>query len=576
MQENQTIADQSVSFVRLSRIVVGINPRTYFDEKEMNELIASVAVDGIIQPILLRPLDDGSDKLQIVAGERRFRAALKVAETKEEGDTYQVPALIRRISPEAAAQMALIENIQRANMSPTEEAEASAKILGQCNGDRDETARLLGWPLVKLEKRLALMNCSASVREALTKRQILLGHAELLATAPKEKQDGVLKKILENPVLIPVSQFKATLEQASKELASAVFQKDACAGCKHSSANQQEMFAEAIIGGRCTNGACYDKKTQEFLDELKIKLAEEYPVIRIINVGENKTLTVLKSEGVDGVGIEQAALCKSCANYGAAISNIPGKIGTVYRNICFDVACNTQKVAASIKASKTAAAPKPATTEKLAGNSPSAATASDKTATKKVKSAPATVQDSQRVIDYRITVWRLALRKELMVDATKNLSALIGILMAVGGSSVSSTKLAAAFAKLTGQEGGFSSDVGKAALAVASASEEVRQKMLSGVAVSIMEGIDKHHLVGILEFLQVDLKKYWKLNEEYLNLLTKSEIEVVADELGLKAALGDNFSKAASGKKDEFVKSLLNIDGFVYIGKVPRVLQYQQ
>ena len=573
MQENQIISDQSVSFVRLSRIVVGLNPRTYFDEAAMKEMVDSVVAHGVIQPLLLRPLDDGSDKLQIVAGERRWRAAIRASAIKEEGDAYQVPALIRRITPEAAALMALIENVQRENMSPTEEAEASAKILGHCNGDRDEAARVLGWPLLKLEKRLALMNCSAAVREALTKRQILLGHAELLATAPKEKQEGVLKKILENPVLIQVQQFKALLEQSSKELASAVFEKAECAGCKHSSANQQEMFAEAITGGRCTNGACYDTKTQIFLETLKIKLMEEFPVIRIINVGENKTLTVLKS---DGVGFEQAALCKSCANYGAAISNIPGKVGTVHRNICFDVACNTQKVAANIKAAKAAVAPIPATTATTAGNGTSAATATVTPATKKAKNATATVQDSQRIIDYRITVWRSALRKALMVDATLNLSALIGILMSVGGSHVSSTKLAAAFAKLTGLKDGHSFDVGKAASAVASASDEVRQKMLSGVVVSMMEGIDKHHLVGILEFLHVDLKKYWALNDEYLNLLTKSEIEVVAAELGLKAALGNKFSKAAGGKKDEFVKSLLNIDGFDYTGLVPKVLQYQQ
>lgn len=569
MENPANAVNGTVQYVRLGRIESSKNPRKYFDEKKMLELENSVAEHGVIQPVLLRIPEEDGGSYQLIAGGRRYRAALKVL-----GEMYQIPALCKRMTDAEATRLALIENIQRDDMSPTEEAEAAAEVLGQCDADRAEAARVLGWPLQKLEKRLALMNCSASVRDALTERKILLGHAELLATAPKEKQDVVLKKLLEAPALIPVPQFKASLEQASKELASAIFLKDDCAGCKHSSANQQEMFAEAITSGRCTNGSCYDKKTQEHLEGLKSQLTEDFPVVRIINVGENNTLTVLKSEGVDGVGVEQAALCKACAKYGAAVSNIPGKLGTVYRNVCFDVACNTQKVAANIKATKAASTPKESTqtvAKKQAGASTSTATASAAQPAKK----QASVQDSQRVIDYRIKVWRTAIKKQLLVDANNNLSMLISVLMTVGGSNVSSTKLAAAFQKLAGAEVSHG-DVKGAAMAMASASDEVRQKMLSGVVVSIMDSIESRHLAGIMAFLQVDLTRHWKLNEEYLNLLTKSEIEVVAAELGLKDAMGDQYSKAASGKKDAFVKSLLNVDGFDYTGKVVSVLQYQQ
>ncbi len=556
------IETQKVQYVSLNRIVPSSNPRSYFDEAEMKDLENSVVEHGIIQPILLRPLEDGSNKFQIIAGERRFRAAMKVF-----GEAYQIPALCRKATQEEADQMALIENVQRSNMSPTEEAEAAAKILGQCNGDREETARLLAWTTTKLDKRLALMNCSASVREALTKRQILLGHAELLASAPKEKQDQVVQKLLEAPTVISVAEFKAGLEARSKELASAIFSTDECSGCKHASANQQEMFAEAITSGRCTNGACFDQKTSVVLDGLKAKLEEEYPSVRIVNAGENNTLVILKSDGVDGVGDDQAKACRACANFGAAISNVPGKIANVRRDICFDVACNTQKVAVNIKAMKAATAVASASTATT--EVPRSASASKTTVATTAK-----VQDSQRVVEYRIKIWRAAIKKELVVDIGKNLSMLIGILMTVGGSNISSTKLAAGFAKLSGSEIEHG-EVKQAATAMAAASDEVRQKMLSGVVLSMLESIESRHLNGIMEFLQVDLKKYWKLNDEYLNLLTKSEIEVVAEELGMKAAMGEKYAKAASGKKDEFIKSLLNIDGFDYNGKVAKVLQYQ-
>jgi ParB family chromosome partitioning protein len=564
------IENQRVQYVSISKIVQGNNPRGYFDEAEMKELIDSVAEHGIIQPILLRPLDDGSDRFQIVAGERRFRAAMHVF-----GDAYQIPALCRKATQEEADQMALVENIQRANMSPTEEAEAAAKILGQCNGDKTETARLLAWPAQKLEKRLALMNCSASVRDALTKRRILLGHAELLASAPKEKQDIVVKKLLEAPELISVAQFKAGLETASKEMATAIFPKEDCSGCKHSSANQQEMFAEAITGGRCTNGACFDAKTLDALSVMKTILEEEYPSVRIVNAGENNTLTILVSEGVDGVGVEQAKACRACANFGAAISNVPGKIGNTHREICFDVACNTQKAAANIKAMKAATAAAVATTAtpalKQGGKAQAASTTTASVITPK---APATVQDSQRIVEYRIKVWRSAIKKELHADTDKNMAVLMGVLMTVGGNNISSTKLATAFTKLSGLEIQLG-DVGSAARMFEVPSSEIRHQMLRGVVMSITDSIEPRHLEGLMKFLQVDLAKYWKLNEEYLNLLTKSEIEVVAEELGLKAAMGEKYAKAANGKKDEFVKSLLNIDGFDYTGKVAKVLQYQ-
>jgi len=118
------------------------------------------------------------------------------------------------------------------------------------------------------------------------------------------------------------------------------------------------------------------------------------------------------------------------------------------------------------------------------------------------------------------------------------------------------------------------SNAGEAAAMVAEATEDVRSKMLSGIVISISDSIDKYQLPAMLKFMQVDLAKYWKLNAEFLDLLTKSEIEVIAEELGLKAALGDKYAKAKSGKKDEFIKALLEIEGFVYEGKIPKVLMH--
>lgn len=550
--------------MRVGNIRKGRNPRTYFDPVEMAELEASVSAKGVIQPILIRPVSDG---YEIVAGERRWRAALSVL-----GQDYEIPVLIKILSDEETDELALIENVQRANMSPTEEAAAASKVLGRCEGNRDEAAKRLGWPRKTLDKRLALMNCSPSVMTALNERKIQLGHAELLAAVPKDRQEKVIANLFLQATLPTVAEFKAGLEEISQELASAIFDKTDCASCHHNSGNQQVLFAEAVSEGHCTNNYCFKVKTEQVLEAKRASLAENYPCVVIVRAGENHTVIKIVADGATGVGAEQAAACRSCKSFGAAISAVPGKTGNVYETQCFDSACHTQKVGQRLLAEKNAAAKSATapTTTKPADSKSASEKGTEKSAD---KPAATTVQDTQRVVEYRVGVWRKALKKQLYADSHKNLSMLIGVLMTRGGSNVSSAKLASGFETLTSRKPP-SSNVGHAASMVANSDETVRAQMLSGVVISIADSIDKAHLPEMLAFMQVDLAKCWKLNAEFLDLLTKSEIEVIAEEIGLKAALGDNFATAKNGKKDEFIKKLMGLEHFVYEGKIPKVLQF--
>jgi ParB family chromosome partitioning protein len=357
-------------------------------------------------------------------------------------------------------------------------------------------------------------------------------------------------------------------------MALAIFDKADCTSCHHNSGNQQALFAEAVSGGHCTNSACFNKKTEDVLEAKKKSLEENYPRVVIVRQGENNTVIKVIAEGATGVGDEQAAACRSCKSFGAAISAIPGKVGNVYESQCFDTSCHTKKVGERLLAEKKAAA-KPATapaTAKPAGSTPVAGNGAEKS-TITSKATVTSVQDTQRVVDYRIGVWRKALKKELFADPHKNLCMLIGIMMTRGGTNVSSTKLASGFETMTSQKPPVS-NVGEAAVMVAEVDDKVRSQMLSGIVISITDSIEKSHLPEMLRFMQVDLVKHWKLNAEFLDLLTKSEIEVIAEELGLKAALGEKYAKAKSGKKDEFIKALMEIEGFVYEGKIPKVLKH--
>lgn len=556
--------------IPLSIIVRGRNPRQHFDATEMAELEASVKAQGVLQPILVRPITDG--KLEIVAGERRWRAATAVG-------LSEIPAYVKEMSDAEADAAALTENHERAPMSPTEEAEAAARILGNCAGDREEAAKRLGWSRTTLDKRLALMNCSENVRKALNERKISLGHAELLAAVTRDKQDDVLGKLLAAPTMPTVTQLKSMLEQIAQNLDTAIFNKDQCVGCPHNSGTQQALFGEAIAGAKCTNGTCFQQKTDDALTGLADGLKEEYPVVRIVRPGENFTILKLVPEGSCGVGDEQAKQCRACANFGAAISAVPGKIGNVYRDQCFDPACNATKVAERIKAEKAeavAATPKeqaPDGKPKAAGKAETAGKQAD-TKKAKVTSTPK-VADSQRVKDYRVTVWR----KVFKLEAQKpefNLALLLTLALEGKLGKVGSSALNKAFGTLTKGNEGSRFNVKDTATEVVKAGEDLIGRMIGGIAASCFDGLEEIDIQRLLAFMNADLGKHWVLNAEYLGLLTKSEIQVVAEELGLVAHMGDKFQKLMSGKKEEIIKALLEVDGFDYHGKVPGHLQYSR
>lgn len=553
---------QAVTRMRVGNILPGNNPRGYFDPAEMTELEESVRVHEVIQPILIRPVEGG---FALVAGERRVRAAIKVL-----GADYEIPVHVKEMTADEAEELALIENVQRANMSPTEEAESAAKVLGRCDNNRDEAANRLGWSRITLDKRLALMNCSPAVRKALDERKIPLGLAELLAAVPKEKQDSVLDKILAMPVLPTVAQLKAQLESISKSMAAAIFDLAQCTNCHHNSGNQQVLFSECIQTGHCTDGACFDKKTAAILEAKKLLLEEDYPCVKIVQPGENFTIIKLVIEGATGVGAEQAQACRACKDFGAVISNVPGKIGNVYKEMCFDSGCNTNKVGARIKAEKEAAQPAAKT---VAVTKPGASKAAEKSKTVTTSAAATKVHEGPKVVEYRTKIWRAALKKELSADQRENLSLLIAIMMTRGGSNVSQTKLSGAFEKMTGSKPSMSK-VGEAAGFVSRADDATRNHMLMGIVMTITDSIEQSVLPDMLSFMQVDLAKHWKLNSEFLTLLTKSEIEVIAEEIGLKAALGEKYAKVINGKKDDLVKGMLAVEGFDYTGKIPSVLKY--
>ena len=544
---------------KLGRIKRGRNPRTYFDPREMRELEDSIRAVGVIEPVVVSPLDEpGFDYLLIIGG-RRCCAADEV-----HGPEFDMPIVVKDVDEAAARALALIENIQRADLSPAEEARDAAEMLGLHKGDRDEVARIIGWSRATLDGRLALMNCSTAVLDALTRRQINLGHAELLAALSKENQDKVL------PVIVAekrsVADVRKLVESVACVLASAIFDKADCAGCQHNSATQVQMFGESISTGNCTNRACFSEKTEKQLEATAATLRDEFPVVRIVRAGDNNTRIQLAIDGPKGVGLEQAKACNACQNYGIAVSALPDSLGKAFRGQCFDTVCNMKKVAARISAEKRAAAP---ATGKPDGQKPAAKI----DAVAGTNTSVTVVAESDKVKKYRVELWRKALRRDIGSDATLARQYLIAIVLTGHSSQISESAFRTFWERLT-DERPPSDDVAKAAVAVQATGDETQSNLLLAITFAAIEGIDVVHLTQLCRHHKLDLRKHWKLSKEFLELITKSEMMVVADELGIRAALGDNFKKVFAKPKNELIDALLTVGGFDYTGKLPKVLTF--
>ncbi|WP_081055146.1 PRTRC system ParB family protein [Burkholderia vietnamiensis] len=548
--------------IKLRRIKLGRNPRTYFDDAEMEEMKASVRERGVDTPVIVRPLDD--EYFELIAGGRRYKAAM---ETR--GEDYDMPVTLKFVDDADAEEIALIENIQRSNLSPGEEAVDAARLLGRCKGDREEAARRIGWSVATLNSRLALLNCSPEVLNALNTRQISLGHAELLAALSKENQDRVL------PVIVAekksVSDVRKLVESAACSLSAAIFDKNDCAACQHNSATQGEMFGESIATGNCTNRTCYNAKTEKQLEATAEGLREEFPLVRIVRAGDNNTRVQLAVDGTNGVGAEQARACHGCQNYGVAVSGLPDSLGKVYRGQCFDVVCNMKKVAARIQAEKALASSgegKTAAADAKGGGGKVAASATP------AGSTPVTVvAESDRVKHYREVLWRKALRREVVKDAGLARQYLIAIVLAGYARQIREDVFRSVFEKVT-DEKAPAGDLGKALSLSAAANNEQRATLMTGMLVAAIEGLDVTYLRQLCKHHNLDLTRHWKLDKEFLELVTKAEMMVIADELGLRVAMGDSFKKVFSKSKADVITALLAVEGFTYEGKLLKILKF--
>ncbi|MEO7326300.1 MAG: ParB/RepB/Spo0J family partition protein [Dokdonella sp.] len=160
-------------------------PRHAFDPEKIEELAASIKAQGLIQPVVVRAI--GAGRFELIAGERRWRAA-------QQAGLHEIPALVKVVPDQAVVAMALIENIQREDLSPLEEAQALSRLIEEFGLTHQQTADAVGRSRAAVSNLLRLLDLPAAIKRLLDERKLDMGHARALATVQPEARAVALAR----------------------------------------------------------------------------------------------------------------------------------------------------------------------------------------------------------------------------------------------------------------------------------------------------------------------------------------------------------------------------------------------
>lgn len=195
--------------LELDRIVPQVNqPRKNFADEALQELVDSIREHGVIQPILVRPI---GDHYEIIAGERRWRAA-------QMAGLQSLPALVREIEDIQAAEISLVENLQREDLSPIEEAQAFRNLVQHYRYTQEQVAARVGKSRAYIANTIRLLNLSPEIIEMIEQKKISPGHARaLLSLRTSREQIAAAHEIISSKISVREAEKKAKNKSAKRK-----------------------------------------------------------------------------------------------------------------------------------------------------------------------------------------------------------------------------------------------------------------------------------------------------------------------------------------------------------------------
>lgn len=532
------MSNERTAILPLAKIVVGYNPRRFFDPIKHEELVASIRRQGVLQSLLVRP-GEVDDTFILVCGGRRYRAALEAL-----GPVGEIPVVIREMTDQEALDAAASENEERDNTSETEQADAAVRMLAACTGDKAETARRLGWSASKLARRLALADLADPVKVALDERRIKVGHAELLAAVPNDKQAKALETILSAG--LDVAKTRDLLMKVTQDLAHACFDKSECTTCPFNSGTQRALFETHVDDGHCTNSACFTLKTEA---AEQVRAAEEAAAAEA--AAASAPATAATTDTAEQTDLS-AALNDASAGDEPATTNPQAATGEN------DKANQSADDAPIASAARPAPAPTPA---------PAPAPASANASTVTAKSLAA------RAKALREATWRTALARHFAEDLGNAWQVLLIAAYSGSLSDIKRDTLPARSGLLIG-EGFHRSATEDQIDMVRALSSTDAAKALAGIGAAYARDVTDFNTVAALaQAYSVDIRSIWRVDQAFLDLYTKDELKFIAQECGLVDHMGTKpFGKLLSSKKADLIAGMLNATGFDWAGRLPSAL----
>lgn len=185
------------------------NPRKFFEESELRELSQSIRDRGIIQPIVVRPVPNKSDAFEIVAGERRWRAA-------QHAGLHEVPVVVVDIDDKTSLEYAILENVQRADLNPIEEAQGYSRLMAEFSYTQENLSKIIGKSRSHIANMMRLSDLPEPVKSLLVNRQITAGHGRALLSV-KDPQ-AVARRIVDQGMSVRQVEEIAQSDQAGETM----------------------------------------------------------------------------------------------------------------------------------------------------------------------------------------------------------------------------------------------------------------------------------------------------------------------------------------------------------------------
>ncbi len=191
-----------ILLVRIDSLVPSpYQPRRVFNEDDLNDLVSSIREKGVLQPLLVRKNPRKSDGYEIIAGERRFRASKKAGLDK-------IPVIVKDFNDKAALEVALIENLQREDLNPLEEAEAYRRLLKDFHYTQEELSKVIGKSRSHLANQIRLLDLPDSIKKLVEEKQLTAGHARALLTA--EDPENLAHQIISKGLSVRETEKRAS------------------------------------------------------------------------------------------------------------------------------------------------------------------------------------------------------------------------------------------------------------------------------------------------------------------------------------------------------------------------------